>query len=314
MKKDHFFSALDGVYELYTTYWIPEGSPRGLIQIIHGINEYMGRYDAFASFLTKQGFLVFGCDLPGHGKTASRDNDYGFFAEKNGWKQVTLALRELSLSVQADYPYVPFYFFGHSMGSFFTRTLLIDHPDLASGAILSGTNQPIPEQLSIAFGLCSLAVRQKGPRAKSKQLHKLMLGNYNKPFQPNQTTADWISRDQRLVDVYLEDPWCNYTPTVSLFRDILDGLRYIGNPGRIAGMKKDLPIFLLSGSDDPVGEQGVGVLRLMNSFLQAGCKNLSLRLYPGGRHEMLNELNKEEVYGDILAWLNARLEALRGLS
>lgn len=299
---------------LYTYLWLPKQPPRGLVHLVHGIGEHMGRYDSFATFLSEQGYAVFGCDAPGHGKTARTPEEQGFFAEKNGWMQTVDCLTDLAQSRKQLNPELPFFLFGHSIGSFLVRTIMIDSPDLADGILLSGTGQPPHRQLSFAEKVLSGAVSLLGATAKSERMENLVMGNLKRQFSPARTTKDWLSRDPAVVDQYVADPLCDFTPTVSLLRDMIDGLLYIGNPTFLKNINPDTPVFLFSGAEDPVGERGAGVERVYDSLVAAGCNDVEMLLYPEGRHEMLNEINHEEVYQDILTWLNEKMETIHGVS
>jgi alpha-beta hydrolase superfamily lysophospholipase len=314
MKKEFLFSTDDGAFSLRTVCWLPDDQPpRAVMQIVHGIYEYMDRYDDFATFLSQYGIIVVGCDLPGHGHTAKGRFELGQFAEENGWRAVSSALNELAESFKKACPNVPFYLFGHSMGSFLVRTMLIQYPNLSEGAILSGTGHP-PDRL-LGFGrlIIRLAVRFLGPNARSKYIQRLVMGSYNRQFAPNRTSADWLSRDEEMVDRFCADSLTSFLPTVSLFRDLTDGLSYIRNPDKLTTMKKNLPLYFFSGEQDPVGENGSGIHRAVQSLEQVGCHNIQVKLYPEGRHEMLNEINRQEVFGDVLTWLNKQIKTYYGV-
>ena len=309
MKKERLYTTSDGTFTLHTIGWLPDDqSPRAVLQIVHGISEYMDRYDDFATYLMLHGIIVIGCDLPGHGKTATCSDDYGYFADKDGWTLVVRALNDLASSLKQSCPHLPFFLMGHSMGSFLVRTMMIDYPDLANGVILSGTGQPQDRLLRSGLAITNFSVRLLGPRARNKGIEQLAMGAYNRQFAPSRTTADWISRDTVVVDRYTADPLSNFLPTVSLFRDLLEGLIYIGDSNNHNTLNQETPVFIFSGDQDPVGENGVGVRRVVHALHQAGCHNIQLKLYPNGRHEMLNELNRQEVYVDILTWLNKQIE------
>jgi len=310
MRKEARLPFLAGRFHLHVIHWIPDEIPcRGVIHLVHGISEYINRYEDFATYLNGHGFVVVGCDLPGHGLTAPGPEDYGYFAPKDGWKLVTQALLELADSIQDEYPDLPFFLMGHSMGSFLARTMMIDRPNLAQGVILSGTGQLRAKTVTFGSSVTNFAVRTWGPRARSRRIERMSTGSYHRQFDPFRTVADWISRDPEVVDRYLEDPLCTFLPTVSLFRDIIDGQRYIGDHRNIARMNPNIPYLIFSGDHDPVGERGEGVRRVFYALIRAGFTSVRLKLYPEGRHEMLNEINRGEVYEDILAWLNKYQEA-----
>ncbi|MDD6160786.1 MAG: alpha/beta hydrolase [Oscillospiraceae bacterium] len=302
------FPSSDGVHDIVCSLWLPEqGSPKAVVQIVHGIAEYVNRYDHFARFLADNGFAVCGDDHLGHGRTAMQDSKFGYFAPHDGWVLATADERLLRQRMGAQYPGIPYFLLGHSMGSFLTRTYLCRYPGEVSGAILSGTGQE--PALTVAAGklLANTIANIKGPEYVSRLIHSLSLGAYNKQFAPNRTTADWISRDEAVVDAYMADPLCQFIPTVSLYRDMLGGLQYISSERALSQMDPNTPVYLYSGDKDPVGSSGAGVKKVYGFFRSHGTKDLTLKLYADGRHEMHNELNRDEVYADVLAWLDKHI-------
>ena len=299
------FPSSDGRHTCHGSCWQPARDlPRGVVQIVHGVAEHMGRYDWFARFLASHGYAVCGADHLGHGRTGAEDGKFGYFGPRRGWELVTRDVRRLRLMAGDRFPGVPYFLLGHSMGSFLTRTYLCRYPGTVDGAILSGTGQESALLVGAGKALAGLIAHIRGPEAVSPLVNELSLGSYNKQFRPNRTGADWISRDEKVVDAYLRDPWCTFTPTVGMFRDMLGGLQYIASPAALAQMDPDTPVYLFSGDRDPVGGNGAGVRKVYGYFEKQGTRDLTMKLYPGGRHEMLNELNREEVYADVLAWLD----------
>ena len=206
-----------------------------------------------------------------------------------------------------EYPGIPYILMGHSMGSFLTRDYLCRWPGTVDGAILSGTGQEGAPLVAAGKAIASLIAAVKGAKVKSPLMHSLSLGAYNRQFAPNRTTADWISRDEGAVDAYLKDPFCTVMPSVSMYRDMLGGLQRIADPANLSRMDAETPVYIFSGDCDPVGANGKSVRTVHGYFERQGTKDLSLKLYAGGRHEMLNELNKEEVYADVLDWLEKHI-------
>lgn len=283
--------------------WQPQGEVRGVVQIVHGIAEHMGRYDHFARYLNGHGYVVCGEDHLGHGKTGEAAGQLGYFARRDGWTLAAADVRTFRKLMGEKFPGVPYFLLGHSMGSFLTRTCLCRYPGMVDGAILSGTGQE--NALLVAGGklLASLIGHLRGFDTVSALVNDLALGAYNKQFKPNRTTADWISRDQQVVDTYLKDPFCTFTPTVGLYRDMMEGLQYISSSRALSQMDPNTPIYLFSGDQDPVGSNGAGVRKVYGYFKDHGTRDLELKLYPEARHETLNETNRMEVYADVLAWL-----------
>ncbi len=301
------FPSSDGVHTVHAVEWTPAGPPRAVVQLVHGISEHMGRYDHFARYLTGHGFAVCGHDHLGHGHTAAGPEEYGFLGKENGWDHLARDVRALSEAERTRFPEVPWFLMGHSMGSFVARTCLIRWPELADGCILSGTGQERIPLVAFGKAVSSLLCALRGPNTRSSLVTSLSLGAYNRQFRPNRTDNDWISRDEGVVDAYCADPLCQFVPTVGMFRDMMGGLQFIGRPANLTRMDPEIPVLFFSGDHDPVGNNGSGVKRVAALFRAAGVRDVTLRLYPGGRHEMLNECNREEVYADVLAWLEAHL-------
>lgn len=300
------YPSSDGVHTVHALQWLPQGAPRGVVQLVHGVAEYVGRYNHVAEFLTKQGFLVCGEDHLGHGKTAE-DGVYGYFGPKDGWEHVVQDIRHLRELQGERYPGLPYVMLGHSMGSFLTRTYLIRWPGTVDGAVLSGTGQEPAPMVALGKALASVLCALRGGEYVSNLVNALSLGAYNKKFKPNRTPADWISRDTAVVDAYIHDPLCTFMPTVGMFRDMMGGLQFIGNQENLTRMDKTTPVYFFSGDQDPVGAMGEGVNKVAAMFRAAGCQDVTVKLYPQGRHEMFNELNRQEVLEDLLAWLEEKL-------
>ena len=286
---------------------LPDGAPRGVVQIEHGIAEHMDRYRDFMSFLAENGFVAVGDDHLGHGKTIKAPSDQGFFAEENGWDYVIADIDKLHDLMSEQYPGLPYVIFGHSMGSFLVRTYLIKHPDKYDAAIISGTGQQSPALVLGGLAAAQFLVRSKGARADGQVLNDMAFGTYCKRIPDARTTSDWVSRDRETVDKYLADPLCGFVAKVGLFRDMMSGIRFISSQKNIDRMNKEAPVYFMSGEEDPVGDYGAGVERAYRAFCRAGLKDVMIRLYPGGRHEMLNEINREDVYRDILNWLESKM-------
>ena len=300
------FLSADGMHQIQCRLWLPQVPPRGVVQIVHGVAEHMGRYEDTARFLAGRGFAVCGEDHLGHGRTAA-DGKYGYFGPENGWSLLVQDIAQLRQRMGQCFPGLPYFLLGHSMGSFLTRTYLIQYPGTVTGAVLSGTGQEAPGLVAMGQALAALLCRLRGPEYVSGLVYSLSLGNYNRPFRPNRTDSDWLSRDEASVDAFLSDPLCGFRPTVGMFRDMLGGIRFIGSPGNAARMDLATPVLFLSGDRDPVGSMGAGVQRVVKLFRDAGCGDVTVKLYPGARHEILNETNRREVWDDLLRWLEKNL-------
>lgn len=305
--KDFYFNSSTGKNKIHARMCVPDAEPRAIVQIIHGIAEYISRYDEFMSFLADNGIIAVGTDHLGHGKSIESEEQTGFFAYDNGWDYVVRDEEVLRLAMHENYPELPIIVFGHSMGSFMTRTLLIRYPDAFNAAIISGTGNQGAALVNGGLFMGNLVTGLWGAHHYSKFLNNLAFGSYNKIYENPKTEYDWLSRDEANVQKYIDDPLCGFIPSCSLFRDMMTGVKFITNKKNLTAMNKDMPVYFMSGDMDPVGECGKGVQKAYNNFLEAGMKDVSIKLYPGGRHEMLNEINKDEVYADILAWLNSKI-------
>lgn len=306
MKKEEFFYPSAGDGQIHGCRWFPEGEPRAVVQIIHGIAEYLERYQDFAAFLTERGFLVVAEDHMGHGKSI-QEGKVGYF--DGGWFAAVEDSYQLLRTTREQYPALPYVLFGHSMGSFMTRTLLCRYPDSGiAAAVICGTGwQPrlaLPGLRKVVEGVC----KAKGETTPSPALEKMMFGAYNRRVEHPRTPSDWLTRDKAVVDAYRADPLCGFTPSAGLVRDLLTGLMYIENPENLQKMDKKLPVLFIAGGDDPVGAYGKGVEKAAQAFRQAGQEQVKCRIYPLGRHEILNEINREEVYQDTAAWIEEVLK------
>ena len=305
--KDFYFNSSTGKNKIHARMCVPDAEPRAIVQIIHGIAEYIDRYDEFMSFLADNGIIAVGTDHLGHGKSIENEEQTGFFAYENGWDYAVRDEEVLRLAMHENYPELPIIVFGHSMGSFMARTLLIRYPDAFNAAIISGTGNQGSALVNGGLFMGNLVTGLKGAHHYSKFLNNLAFGSYNKIYENPKTEYDWLSRDEANVQKYIDDPLCGFIPTCSLFRDMMTGVKFITNKKNLTTMNKDMPVYFMSGDMDPVGECGKGVQKAYNNFLEAGMKDVSIKLYPGGRHEMLNEINKDEVYSDILTWLGSKI-------
>lgn len=273
--------------------------PAAIVQLVHGIAEHIRRYDEFGCFLSEHGFLLVADDHMGHGKSAG--DTPGFFP--SGWTGAVDDEKALMDRVREEYPQTPYFFLGHSMGSFLTRTFLYRHADAGlKGVILSGTGWLSALTLRMGLRLCAREEKKYGERGVSDALNKVVFGSYNRHFRPNRTENDWICSDPAVVDAYNADPLCGFPATVGLARDMLQGITMNQSKKNLERMPKNLPVLFFSGRSDPVGGMGKGVERTARAFRQAGIREIECRFYPG-RHEMLNEPNREIVFDDVLCWL-----------
>lgn len=285
-------------YEIYE----PEGEVRAVVQVSHGMCEYFGRYADYASHLCSLGIVLAGNDHLGHGNTAESDADLGYFAKEGGVELTVGALCEMSQILLGRYPEKPLILLGHSMGSFLARLYLKSHSENLEAAIIMGTGGPeAPTGAGIA--LANLIALFRGDRYRSKLLKSIASSGYLKRCGKNADPSDWLSRDGELVSRYNADRFCNYTFTVSGYRDLFTMLREVSTEEWAKSVPTDLPILLISGEDDPVGAYGRGVAAVAGALTHAGARKLTTVIIPGARHEVLNETDREDTYAIIDKWM-----------
>ena len=300
-------TAGDGT-RLFVQCWLPETIPKAVVQIAHGLAEHAGRYARLAEALTGAGYGVYANDHRGHGHTARRAEDLGYFADEGGWRKCVADMRDLNRRIAADHDGVPIILLGHSMGSFLCQDFIIEHGGALSGCVLSATNGKPPPTAWIGRLIGFLEQVRLGRRGRSTLLHALALGAMNRPFKPARTPFDWLSRDAAEVDKYIADPLCGFIPTVQLYLDLIGGLVEIARPSRQARIPRSLPIYVICGDRDPAGRN---VEQLLRAYRRAGLARVSHRFYAAGRHEILNELNRDEVTRNLIAWLDETVEGPR---
>jgi len=306
-KTEETFLSTNGKTRIHYVTYQPDEAVKGVVQLTHGMCEHIGRYEKFALFLAENGYAVYGHDHLGHGQSVASKEDLGYFGEQDGWKYLVDDLYEMTKIISREYPNRPIFLFGHSMGSFISRLYFAKYGEKLSGIILSGTSGSNP-LTGIGLSVVGIWRKTKGDRYRSKTLKKMVFGDYNKRFTSPRTPNDWLSRDPSVVDAYNRDPFSTFIFTVGGFRDLLTMLQKISDKSWASSVPKNIPMFLLSGDMDPVGSYGKGVMEVHDRLLDAGVDEVKIKLYPDGRHEMLNELNRQEVYADILAWLSEKTE------
>ena len=298
--REFIFAAEDGV-RLHGRRWLPEGHPRAVVQIAHGLAEHSARYARLAGAFNAAGYAAYANDNRGHGpKTAPVD--LGHFADEGGWDKVVGDLWTMNRLIASEQSGVPIIFLGHSLGSFLGQDFVSRHSDALAGAVFSGSSGKPPGIAAFGRLIARAEGLRLGKRGKSALIGKMWFGAYNKPFEPARTEFDWLSRDEKEVDAYVADPYCGFPFTNQLAIDVLDALPDLLAPERLARIPKDLPIYVFSGERDPVGANIKG---LIDALKGAGFTRLTTRIYPGARHETLNELNRDEVTRDLIAWLDS---------
>lgn len=298
-----YYPSADGRTTVHACIWRPEGEIKGVVQLIHGMAEYAERYAPFAEYLTVRGYLVCADDHLGHGKSVVSEEDLGYFTDGKSNSVVLADIRKLTLTVREKYGSVPYFVLGHSMGSFFCRKYIADYGKEFSGAIVMGTGfQPAVATGAGKF-LSRLIALFKGWKHRSKWIDRMAFGSYGKRFTENRTPFDWISKNQENVDRYIADELCGVTFTCSGFYGLFSIVGTACKNKTIKAVPKDLPIYLVAGSDDPVGNYGKGVIKLYDKLSKYGVKDLSMTLYRDARHEILNDDCAPQVMEDILGFI-----------
>nr|WP_237391715.1 alpha/beta hydrolase [Paenibacillus dendrobii] len=295
--------------EIQVYEWLPsEGTAvKAVLQISHGMCETAERYRRFAEALAQAGYAVYAPDQRGHGLTAGSAEQLGHVGE-NGFQLMVQDLVQLGIQVRSNHPGVPLFLMGHSMGSFLVQKVIMTKSEGFDGFILSGTNGP-RGMLRAGKTLASLQSKLLGESHRSMMMNAVVFGGFNRSFSKPRTPFDWLSRDPNEVDRYIEDPFCGAICTASFFRDFFGLLQDIQQPEGYAGIPRHKPIYLFSGANDPVGMNGDGVRRLEAVYRKLGISDVECRLYPDGRHEMLNEINRDEVTSDVQDWLDRHISA-----
>ena len=308
MNKEYKIKTTDN-QEIHIYEWIPEDKYNilGVIQIAHGMAEHAARYEEFASFLNKHGYAVFANDHKGHGKTAGTLENLGYFTDENGFEQVVNDMRSLTDKINERFADKPLFLLGHSMGSFLSRYYSIENSSKLKGIILSGTAGHPGMLGNVGKMLSSIIISFNSRKSQTPLMTKLSFGAFNNAFKPNRTEYDWLSRDNKEVDKYVNDLFCGTIFTAGFYNDLLGGLLFVNNQKEINKTSKELPVYLIAGDNDPVSANGKGVTEVYEKYKKAGLKDVQIKLYPSARHEILNEINKAEVYYDILNWLEKHL-------
>ena len=303
MRKNEFrFRSSNGEVDVRSMEYIPDDRIIGILQIAHGMVEFIDRYENFAEFLCRNGILVTGNDHIGHGGSVNSKDDWGYFGD-NGNQVVLDDMHQLTLLTKKDYPDTPYFLLGHSMGSFYARQYLGTYGDELDGAIIMGTGmEPLPVLKSGMF-LCRLIAFFKGWRHRSAFVNNIAFGSYNKKFEPARTRADWLTKDEKIVDWYLNEPRCTFMFTLNGYYNMFKGISRLYDKDLINAVPKDLPVLFVSGANDPVGGFGAEVEKSMKTLTDAGMRNVSMHLYANDRHEILNETDREQVYEDLLTWI-----------
>lgn len=284
--------------------WIPETRTVAALHILHGMAEHSKRYGRFAEYLNSKGIAVYAQDHRGHGLTATEANEpLGYFGAQDGWARIAEDAHELSLVISEGLSGVPLFLMGHSMGSFLARTVMVKWPDLYSGVIIMGTGASMGLKGKMGKLLAKSEARKNGPAKPTELMDRMTFSAYNKPFEPADTSFDWLSRDAGEVKLYIDDPLCGFVCTGEFFYDLLSGIEYANSQANADKVPKDLPLLIISGSMDPVGAMSKGVRKVDSLYRNAGVTDVQLVLVDGGRHEILNETDRSKTFRILSDWM-----------
>ncbi|MBO5415293.1 MAG: lysophospholipase [Clostridia bacterium] len=301
LKKGSFRSS-DGENNVAYYIFVPRETPHAIVQISHGMCEHIMRYEEFADYLCSEGFVVCGNEHLGHGHTAPDSEHLGYTA-RGGADLILRDLHEMTKLIKSEYPALPLVLLGHSMGSFISRLYISTYPDEADATIISGTGGP---ESPTAMGklMARLNMLFCGEMNRSKLIYNIAFGSYSKKYPEGSSEYFWLSRDEEVQAAYAKDKFCTFRFTARAYYDLFDLLGRVSKKSWARSLKKDLPILMISGDMDPVGNYGKGVMTVYERLKAAGMSDVTLRLYADGHHEMLNEINRYEVWEDIMSWLD----------
>lgn len=290
-------------------YYAPvvRATTKAVVQIAHGMAEHKERYEEFAAFLAENGYAVFIHDHLGHGESVTDDKYLGFFGEEDGWKNLVEDCLTVTKYARELFANIPVVLFGHSMGSFIARAYSQMHINAIDAAIFCGTSGPNPAA-GIAIKLADYIAKSRGNLHRSEFINALAFGTYNKKIKPKRTDFDWLTNDVDIVDKYIADKYCGFLFTACGYRDLFSVLKYVSAKSWYKGVRKNLPIYLIAGDADPVGEYGAGVKQVAADLKKSGHRRVDIKLFKGMRHEILNEIERADVMKNILNWLDNTIQ------
>ncbi len=297
-KREYRYPSVNGKNEIFSLKWEAD-QPVAVLQIIHGMQEFVDRYDDFANYLNTKGYVVVGEDHLGHGFSVNNEEEYGYFG-KTGSEDVLKDIHNLYEKTRREYPDLPYFFLGHSMGSFLVRQYIERYGEEVDGVIIMGTGWTDQNTLAAGKTVCNVISAFRGEKHRSKLVEGIAFGSYNDRC-PKRTRVDWLTKDEKIVDTYLKEPRDTFRFTVNGYKFLFNAIE--DEQKNIDKMPKDLPVFFVSGEEDPVGAYGKGVITSYTKFKEAGMTDVNIKLYPGDRHEILNELDRQQVYEDLYTWL-----------
>lgn len=306
-----FIKGNDG-HKVFVYYWDNVSEPKGVIHIFHGMAEHAGRYKRLAEYLNTKGFIVYANDHRGHGKTTGTIEELGYIGE-DGFNRIVEDQHIIKEVIKEKYPELPIFVLGHSFGSFIAQEYITRYGGEIQGVILSGS--ALMKGIDVTLGKFIATIEKSifGDKKKSNLMDRLSFGSYNKKIKDSKSQFEWLSTDLEEVKKYDDDPFCGTVFTTGFFYNFFKGLSKLYKKDRLDKIPKKIPIFILAGDEDPVGRYGKSVRKLHDLYIDTGIEDVTMKLYKGGRHEMINELNREDVYEDILGWINQCL-SMKNLS
>ncbi len=307
-REDLQMQSYDRITMLKVVIWRPKGNIRAILQLSHGMVEHIERYREFANFLAEHGIMVVGSDHLGHGGSISSVLKKGYFCKDNPSETVVDDLYKITKGIRKMYPDIPYFIFGHSMGSFIVRNYITKYGEGLSGAIICGTGD-IPNFKAIpGLLLIKILTLFKGERYRSRFITNMALGDNNKHFSDPDVGEKWLTKDPEIAKAYMEDPRCGFIFTLNGYRTLMESIIKNNSTKRRLCTPEDLPLLIISGADCPLGEFGEGIKRVYRKYKQAGIKDITWKLYENDRHEILNETDRDVVYNDILGWINKKIK------
>lgn len=298
------YLSADKKTNIHAVIWRPEGKPCGVVQIIHGMCEYIERYAPLAGYLTERGFIVCGEDHLGHGKTAASSGDLGYFNDERSLDMVLADIRSLHQTLKKEAGELPYFMLGHSMGSFFCRAYIARYGAELSGAVIMGTGYKSKPLLVSALAITSFNALFKGWKHRSNFIHSLAFGSYNKRFKAENNEFSWLSADRENIAEYKSNPLNNFRFTNNGYYILFSTIKNACSKKAVISVPKNLPVYFVAGDEDPVGDYSAGVKKAYSKFKKAGVHRVDIKLYKGARHEILNDFCKDEVRADLLNFFN----------
>lgn len=307
IRKEFKFPSSSGLCDIFAQSFTPDdGNVKAVIQISHGMTEHSDRYIPFAKKLCKAGYAVFTNDHLGHRRSVKDDSMLGFFGSEKGYMNIVNDCKKLTEIAKNEYPDVPYFFFGHSMGSFIARCYTKYYGDGIDAAVYCGTSGPNPGA-SVGIAMAKLISKTKGEMHRSNFINSVAFGTYNKKTD-KKTDCDWLTKDEEIVNEYIADKYCGFIFTAAGFKDLFSVLNEVNASDWYTSFDKKLPVLLIAGEDDPVGTYGKGVMTVYNNLLKTGHEDVGLKLYPTDRHEILNETDREDVMKYLIEWFDSKLK------